>query len=104
VSGEPGFRFAPGERVQVVRRRVRGHCRTPWYLRGRRGVVTAVLGRYRNPEKLAYHRPGLPRVPLYRVRFEQPRVWPGYPGEPGDVIEADIFEHWLRAERGGRRI
>jgi nitrile hydratase subunit beta len=41
--------FAPGDRVRVAARPIVGHCRTPWYLRGKPGVVSAVLGRFRNP-------------------------------------------------------
>ena len=47
------LRFAPGERVQVAARPVLGHCRTPWYVRGKSGVVIAVHGRFRDPERLA---------------------------------------------------
>ena len=48
-----------------------GHCRTPWYLRGKTGVVAAVHGTFRDPEQLAYHKPGLPAQVLYKVRFKQ---------------------------------
>jgi len=32
---------------------------------------------------------------LYRVRFAQPTVWPTYSGPARDLIEMEIFEHWL---------
>jgi nitrile hydratase len=67
----PGNRFAPGQTVRVAERPAIGHCRTPWYLRGKTGVVASVQGTFRDPEKLAYHKPGLPRRVLYKVRFEQ---------------------------------
>jgi hypothetical protein len=88
-------RFAPGDRVHVPARPVLGHCRTPWYVRGKRGVVTAVHGRFRDPERLAYHFPGLPAQVLYKVRFAQREVWSKYSGGAGDHIEVDIYEHWL---------
>jgi nitrile hydratase subunit beta len=88
-------RFAPGDAVRVVDRPVQGHCRTPWYLRGRRGVVAAIHGAFRNPEALAYHRPGLPALPLYKVRFKQSELWGSYPGPACDELEVDIYEHWL---------
>jgi hypothetical protein len=91
--------FVPGDPVRVARRPVLGHCRTPWYLRGKPGVVAAVLGRFRNPEQLAYHKPGLPARVLYKVRFEQGDLWGRYPGAAGDQLEADIFEHWLEPLR-----
>jgi len=88
-------RFAPGDRVMVAARPVLGHCRTPWYVRGKTGMVIAVHGRFRDPERLAYHRPGLPAQVLYKVRFRQPEVWSTYRGSNGDQIEVDIYEHWL---------
>ena len=88
-------RFGVGERVTVGRRAAVGHCRTPFYLRGREGTVIAVEGPFRDPEKLAYHLPGLPVRYLYRVAFRQRDVWTDYAGGPHDMLEADIFEHWL---------
>ncbi|MFN6953464.1 MAG: SH3-like domain-containing protein [Acetobacteraceae bacterium] len=88
--------LAPGTAVRVADRPAFGHCRTPFYLRGRRGVVTEFAGRFRNPEQLAYHRPGLPALPLYRVRF--PYVAPDGT-ETTDEIVADIYGHWLEAEQ-----
>jgi|SRR5690349_5604870 nitrile hydratase subunit beta len=88
-------RFQPGDPVQVVLRPVLGHCRTPWYVRGKRGVVQSVHGSFRDPERLAYHRPGLPAQVLYKVRFRQRDIWDGYTGSAGDQLEVDIYEHWL---------
>ena len=88
-------RFRPGERVRVLKAAPLGHVRTPWYIRGHTGVIERVCGAFPNPEELAYARPGEPRVPLYRVRFAQKQVWPDYAGRQDDVIEIEIFEHWL---------
>ena len=91
-------RFKAGDRVRVDDRAALGHCRSPWYLRGKSGVIAEVLGRFRDPEKLAYHLAGLPAQPLYKVRFEQAALWAGYSGSAGDHLEADIPENWLRSE------
>ena len=40
-------------------------------------------------------RDGLPALPLYRVRFRQKDVWPDYAGNGEDVVEVEIFQHWL---------
>lgn len=88
-------RFRVGDRVAVASRPALGHCRTPWYLRGRTGIVAGVQGAYHDPERLAYHKPGLPLAVLYKVRFLQRELWPSYPGAPGDHLEADIYESWL---------
>jgi nitrile hydratase len=88
-------RFKPGERVRVDDRPQRGHCRTPWYLRGKAGEVSRIQGLLRDPERLAYHRPGLPAQVWYKVRFRQIDIWPGYPGPAIDHLEADLQESWL---------
>ena len=62
-------RFVPGDRVCVDTRPAEHHCRTPFYLRGKTGIVEAIHGRFRDPEKLAYHRSGLPARFLYRVCY-----------------------------------
>jgi Nitrile hydratase beta subunit, C-terminal len=88
-------RFSPGDRVAVRRGDSPGHIRTPYYVRGRSGVVERVCGPFADPEELAYGRDGLPPRPLYRVRFAQAEIWPGYDGPAEDGLEVEIFEHWL---------
>jgi hypothetical protein len=84
-----------GTRVRVLTHRIPGHCRTPVYLKGHEGVVIDVAGAYKNPEVLAYFRPGLPAKRLYRIRFQQRDLWQHYAGAGSDTLEADIYEHWL---------
>ncbi|HEV3121989.1 MAG TPA: SH3-like domain-containing protein [Isosphaeraceae bacterium] len=91
-------RFAPGDRVRVRRGESPGHIRTPFYVRGLKGVVERVCGPYPNPEERAYGRDGLPAQPLYRVRFRQADVWPKYRGVPADSVEVEIYEHWLEPQ------
>ena len=88
-------RWKPGDKVRVQQRNANGHCRAPWYLRGKDGVIAEVLGVFNDPERLAYHKPGLPPLPLYKVRFKQTHIWDAYPGPAGDQLEADIYENWL---------
>jgi hypothetical protein len=89
-------RFRPGEKVRVAARfPAKGHIRTPFYIRGKTGVVERICGQYRNPEELAFGKPGEPKRVLYRVRFDQTQVWPDYRGNPKDKVEVEIFEHWL---------
>ena len=93
-------RYRVGDPVSVRMAHSYGHVRTPHYVKGKRGVIERICGEFRNPEELAYERDGLPGRPLYRVRFEQTHVWPGYTGAPGDTVEVEIFEHWLEPENG----
>jgi nitrile hydratase subunit beta len=90
-------RFKPGDRVSVRFADPPGHIRTPWYIRGHTGVIERVCGAFANPEELAFHRPGLPAQPLYRVRFKQREIWPDYAGPAHDTIEIEIYQHWLEA-------
>ena len=92
--------FVMGHPVKVREAWPPGHIRTPTYIRGRFGAIVAVLGRYPNPEELAFHRPGLPAPMLYRVRFRQHELWPDYAGPAGDTVDVEVYEHWLE---GGER-
>jgi nitrile hydratase beta subunit-like protein len=89
-------RFRPGDTVRVRKVDSPGHIRTPHYIRGKSGVIERYVGRFKNPEELAYGRSGLPLRALYRVRFIQAHVWPDYNGAAGDTIDIDIYEHWLQ--------
>jgi nitrile hydratase beta subunit-like protein len=90
-------RFRTGERVVVREAYPIGHVRTPYYIRGKRGVIERICGAFANPEELAYARSGEPARTLYRVRFLQHEVWPDYAGRRDDVVEVEIYEHWLEA-------
>ncbi len=95
-------RFGPGDRVRVKQEFQTRHHRTPGYAQGRVGVVTAVHGRFRNPESLAYGGDGLPERFLYSVVFEQTDLWKPYDGVPGDKVVVDLYEHWLEPIEEGR--
>jgi len=90
-------RFRPGDRVAVRAAYPPGHIRTPFYARGKSGVVERLCGAFPNPEERAYARSGLPRQPLYRVRFRQNDVWRDYSGPANDTIDIEIYQHWLEA-------
>ncbi len=87
--------YSVGDRVKVRKAAPLGHIRTPFYIRGHTGVVERICGAFPNPEELAQQRDGLPAQPLYRVRFLQRHVWPDYRGHAADVLELEIFQHWL---------
>ena len=90
--------FAAGQRVRVKNDwpETRGPChiRTPHYIRGMQGTVVRPLGRFANPEDLAFARPA-PQRDLYHVRFDQLAVW--QQGHAGDELVVEVFEHWLEA-------
>jgi nitrile hydratase beta subunit-like protein len=95
VTRDSAPRFKTGDRVRVLAMFPLGHVRTPWYIRGKQGVVERLCGAYPNPEELAYCRSGLPALPLYRVRFPQRDVWEDYRGGDSDTVDLEIYEHWL---------
>jgi hypothetical protein len=95
-------RFGAGDCVSVREAYPIGHLRTPYYVRGKSGVIERACGAFPNPEELAYARSGLPARPLYRVRFLQRDLWPDYAGQPIDVLEVEIYQHWLQADEHAR--
>ena len=95
AAGAP--KFSPGQAVRVRTGIAPGHIRTPWYLRGRTGVIERICGAFGNPEELAYNRLSGEAVPLYRVRFTMAEVWGNETETPTDTLDAEIFEHWLEA-------
>lgn len=91
----PTRRFNVGDPVVVKQSFPPGHRRTPYYIRGKRGVIERICGAFTNPEEAAYGLSGEPKRILYRVRFKQRDVWPDYRGPERDRLEMEIFEHWL---------
>jgi nitrile hydratase len=71
-----------------------GHIRTPVYLRGKTGIVDRFHGEFINAETAAYGLPG-PRKARYKVSFRSDEIWSDYAGPKSDVVEADLYEHWL---------
>ena len=55
-------RFQIGDRVTVREAYPIGHVRTPYYIRGKRGVIERLCGAFPNPDELAYARSGRRRV------------------------------------------
>jgi hypothetical protein len=92
--------FQPGNRVRVLPSEKPGHVRTPGYLKGKVGRIESLIGEFPNPEDLAYGLSGLPERPLYKVGFRQIDLWDDYGGSPEDYLYADVYEHWLKPERG----
>jgi nitrile hydratase beta subunit-like protein len=87
--------FAVGQRVRVRTAYPPGHIRTPYYVRGKVGLIERQLGPFPNPEERAYGRSGEPKQQLYRVRFVQAHLWPDYHGQTDDTVDVEIYQHWL---------
>lgn len=89
--------YAVGETVRLAAMNPPGHVRTPWYLRGRTGVIERDLGLTHDPEALAYGETGEAQIRLYRVRFDMAEVWGESAERAADTLDAEIFETWLEA-------
>lgn len=90
--------LAPGARVRVLDAPSIGHVRTPWYVKGKAGVVHHVVGSFRNPETLAFAGDGQPTRSLYYVGFRRTDLFPGADGPDRDTVYLDLYEHWLEVE------
>ena len=97
AAPSPAARFARGDAVRVrddwPEARGPAHIRTPHYLRGRAGIVAAVLGAYPDPSDLAFARPAARRV-LYHVAFARDVA---FPAPPTDDLLVELYETWLEA-------
>jgi nitrile hydratase len=91
--------LAAGDCVRIVGMNPPGHRRTPFYIRGKDGVIERVCGEFANPEELGHGFDGLPKKRLYRVRFKQTDLWTNYSGGPADTVDVDVYEHWLQPVR-----
>ena len=87
--------FHTGEKVAISVRFPIGHYRVPHYVRGKRGVVKAVVMPAVNNEEEGFGRnAGLTRH-YYRVAISLTELWPGYSGSPNDALNIDVYETWL---------
>ena len=90
-------RFRVGDPVRVKPEFRPGHLRTPWYIRGKVGVIDGTIGNYWNPETSAQGSDGRPERMVYHVCFKQTDLWPDYHGKNSDELIVDIQDHWLDA-------
>jgi hypothetical protein len=79
--------FHVGDRVRVKPANPSGNPRTPAYVRGKRGIITALHGSIDNPLD---HRGVYP--PLCSVLFPVREV---FGGASQDTLSVDLHEDWL---------
>ena len=93
--------FQPGDAVVIRATQPMFHSRLPAYATGRTGVVERVLPDFVIPEDDAYGRlwDGGRRETLCRVRLRQADIWPDHRGGTGDLLELELFESYLTAEK-----
>ena len=91
---EPVFR--PGDPIRILTRSPVGHYRVPTYLRGKTGVVEAVVEPAGiDNEEEGYGRNAGVKLHYYRVAIPMTEIWPDYVGSPRDGLRIEVFETWL---------
>jgi hypothetical protein len=89
-------RFAVGATLRVMTRSPIGHYRVPRYLRGKTGVVEAIIRPAGlDNEEEAFGRNAGAKSFYYRMAFKMTDVWPGYAGGAGDGLRIEVFQTWL---------
>ncbi|QYE33312.1 nitrile hydratase subunit beta (plasmid) [Polymorphobacter sp. PAMC 29334] len=88
--------FAVGDRVRIGTRSPIGHYRVPTYLRGKTGVVTAIITPVAvdNEEEGFGHDAGMKRH-YYRLALIMSEVWSHYSFSSRDSLHVEVFENWL---------
>jgi hypothetical protein len=87
ATPQENHRFQVGDQVQVKQTNPAGNPRTPTYVRGKKGVITALHGCMVNPLD---HRGVYP--PLCSVLFSVHDV---FGGTSLDTLSVDLHEEWL---------
>jgi nitrile hydratase subunit beta len=94
LGEEPLFR--PGDPVRILTRSPVGHYRVPIYLRGKAGLVEAVIEPAGlDNEEEGYGRNAGSKRHYYRIAIPMTEIWPDYVGSPRDGLRIEIFETWL---------
>ena len=88
-------RFNVGDRVRVLEQVQGGTNRTPFYIRGKKGVVVYYFGLAGNPRDLSYGGTGEPKIPLYGVSFHMAHLYDDDPDFVRDHLIVDVWEDWL---------
>jgi hypothetical protein len=88
--------FHAGDQVRVLNRSPIGHYRVPTYLRGKAGVIEAVIKPAGiDNEEEGYGRNAGISLHYYRIAVPMTEIWPEYVGSPKDGLRIEIFETWL---------
>jgi nitrile hydratase len=88
--------FSVGERVAISVRFPVGHYRAPQYIRGKNGVIEAVMEPPAvNNEEEGFGRNAGRKRHYYRVAIPLSDLWPGYGGSVADGLRIEVYENWL---------
>lgn len=88
-------RFAVGDAVAARNLNPLGHTRCPRYVRGKRGHVTRVDGRFALPDATAHDGERCKQY-TYNVRFDAHELW-GDAADSAAPVYVDLWESYLEA-------
>ena len=88
-------RFSIGDRVRVKTENEDGTNRTPFFIRGKKGVVLFSHGPSQNPTALSHGINDAPQIPLYSVSFHMAHLYDDDPDYVHDHVIVDVWEDWL---------
>jgi len=88
--------YEAGDPIRISVRCPVAHYRVPTYIRGKRGVVEAVIDRALvNNEEEGFGRNAGALGYYYRVAIPLAELWSGYAGSTADGLRIEVFETWL---------
>lgn len=88
--------FKTGDEIKISMRFPVGHFRTPNYIRGKRGLIEAVIEPAAiNNEDEGFGRNAGVRRHYYRIAIPLSELWPGYAGSKKDGLRIEVCETWL---------
>jgi nitrile hydratase len=88
--------FRAGDPVRILTRSPIGHYRVPTYVRGKKGLVEAVIQPAGiDNEEEAYGRNAGSKLHYYRIAIPMTEIWSDYSGSPLDALRIEVFESWL---------
>jgi nitrile hydratase len=88
--------FKTGDEIKISMRFPIGHFRTPNYIRGKRGLIEAVIEPPAiNNEDEGFGRNAGVKRHYYRIAIPLSELWPGYAGSGNDGLRIEVFETWL---------
>lgn len=88
--------FSIGERVRIGTRSPIGHYRVPTYLRGKSGVVEAIVTPIAvDNEEEGFGRDAGMKRHYYRLAVSMAEIWDSYDLALRDTLHIEVFETWL---------
>lgn len=94
--------FSIGDRVMIRTEVPGGTNRTPFFIRGKKGIVVFAHGPAGNPRDLSQGGTGEPKLPLYGVSFHMAHLYDDDPQVVHDRVIVDVWDDWMEPvpERG----